>query len=242
MDSTDTRISKLIDYSKICMSTLEHAGLTLALLKPLLEDRELREKHIQSDAFIAHQHIANILFGSFLTEVFSISGGVGRQQASLFTIRSAIETEKDVLLRLEALWSDASITQYDDPEGLLDEMTLVRLRERDVKRNRDHFSKLRKSIMESYDELIRSTLYINSKSARDKILAHKDVRKCNESNTYQSEWFDSFGLKYFHAWFLYGRLAEICKSCHLLLTGRIYAPGFLDDQSEGIAMRFWHNE
>lgn len=91
MDATDTRISKLTDLSKICLSTLEAAGLSLALLKPLLEDRELRAKHIQADAFIAHQHLANILFGSFLTEVFRFQRGsadkTNRRHSSPFEMR-----------------------------------------------------------------------------------------------------------------------------------------------------------
>ncbi len=65
LDATDTRISKLTDFSKICLATMEKAGLSLALLKPLLEDRELRAMHIQADALIGHQHLTNILFGSF---------------------------------------------------------------------------------------------------------------------------------------------------------------------------------
>jgi len=163
MDATDTRISKLTDFSKICLSTLETAGLSLALLKPLLEDRELRAKSIQADAFIAHQHLANILFGSFLTEMFSISERVGRQhqQASLLTIRSAIETEENIVQRLEALWGDSRITQWDDPDELLDETTLARLRQRDATRGRADFSQLRQSMIEDHDELIHSKLYID---------------------------------------------------------------------------------
>lgn len=244
MDATDTRISKLTDFSKICLSTLETAGLSLALLKPLLEDRELRAKHIQADAFIAHQHLANILFGSFLTEVFSISEGVGRQnqQASLFTVRDAIETEVAIIQRLEALWGDSLITQWDDSDGLLDETSLARLRQRDVTRGRAYFSQLRQSIIEDHDELVQSKLYLDCKGARDKILAHKDTWKCNQSNTYQPEWFDRFGLNYSHAWSLHGRLVKSCKSCHLLLTRSNYILEPLDDQSQGVAKRFWSHE
>lgn len=242
MDATDTRISKLTDFSKICLSTLETAGLSLALLKPLLEDRELRAKHIQADAFIAHQHLANILFGSFLTEVFSISERVGRKQASLLTIRSAIETEADILQRLEALWGDSRITQWDNPDGLLDETTLARLRQRDVARGCAYCSQLRQSIIEDHDELIQSKLYLDCKGARDKILAHKDTWKCNQSNTYQPEWFDRFGLNYSHAWSLHGRLIKSCKSYHLLLTRSNYVHELLDDQSQGVAKRFWSHE
>jgi hypothetical protein len=242
MDATDTRISKLSDFSKICLSTLETAGLSLALLKPLLEDRELSAKHIQADAFIAHQHLANILFGSFLTEVFSISEKVGRQQASLSTIRSAIETEADIVQRLEARWGDSRITQWDDPDGLLDETSLARLRQRDATRGRADFSQLRQSMIEDHTELIQSVLYIDCKKARDKVLAHKDTWRCDQLNAYQPEWFDRFGLNYSHAWSLYGRLVKSCKSCHLLLTRTNYSLAFLDDQSQGIARRFWHHE
>jgi hypothetical protein len=244
MDATDTRISKLTDFSNICLSTLETAGLSLALLKPLLEDRELRAKHIQADAFIAHQHLVNILFGSFLTEVFSISEGVSRhkQQASLFTVRDAIETEVAIIQRLEALWGDSCITQWDDPDGLLDETSLARLRQRDVTRGRAHFSQLRQRMIEDHDELIQSKLYLDCKSARDKILAHKDTWKCHQSNTYHSEWFDRLGLNYSHAWTLHGRMVNSCKSCHLLLTRSNYILELLDDQSQGIARRFWSHK
>jgi|688.fasta_scaffold02018_13 hypothetical protein len=243
MDPTARRKSKLSDYSRICLTTLEQAGLTLALLKPLIEDRELRTKHIQADAFIAHQHLANILFGSFLTEVFSISERSGRQQASLLTIRSAIEREEYIEQRLEALWGDSRIiTHWDDPDGLLDEKFLAHRRHRDATRGRADFRQLRQGMIEEHDELIRSELYINCKSARDKILAHKDTWKCNQSSTYHSEWFDRFGLNYSHAWTLHGRLVNSCKSCHLLLTRSNYILEPLHDQSQGIARRFWFHE
>jgi hypothetical protein len=245
MDPTDRRISKLSDFSRICLSTLETAGLSLALLKPLLVDRELRSKHIQADAFIAHQHLANILFGSFLTEVFSISEKVGRQQASLLTIRSAIETEPAIVQRLEARWADSRITQWDqwdDPDGLLDETSLARLRERDAARGRADFNQLRHSMIEDHKELIQSVLYIDCKKARDKILAHKDTWKSAQLNTYQPEAFDRLGLNYPHAWSLYGRLVKSCTSCHLLLTRTNYTLAFLEEQSQGIARRFWHRE
>lgn len=242
MDPTATRISKLSDYSRICLTTLEQAGLTLALLKPLIEDRELRTKHIQADAFIAHQHLANILFGSFLTEVFSISERRGRQQASLLTIRSEIETEECIVQRLEALWGNSCITQWDDPDGLLDEKFLAHRRHRDATRGRADFRQLRQRMIEEHDELVKSELYINCKSARDKILAHKDTWRCIQSSTYHSEWFDRFGLNYSHAWTLHGRLVNSCKSCHLLLTRSNYIPEPLHDQSQGIARRFWSHE
>lgn len=242
MDSTERRIAKLADYSRICLSTLENAGLTLALLRSLIEDRELEAKHVQANAFIAHQHLANTLAGSFLTEVFSISEGIGCQQASLRKIRNAIEDEECIIQRLEALLSSIQITHWDDPDGLIDEMMLERLRMRDAKRSHARVRELRQEIMEDHDTLISSDLYKNSKNCRDKILAHKDTWKCNKTGIYLPGWFDRFGLKYSDLWTLYGRLGQICKSCHLLLTRSDYALGDLNDESEAIATRFWCSE
>jgi hypothetical protein len=159
------------------------------------------------------------------------------------TIRSAIESEADIVQRLEAFWGDASVTNWvDDPDGLLDQTALARLRQRDMTKGRADFSQLRQSMIEDHKELIQSKLYIDCKSARDKILAHKDTWKCNQSSTYQPEWFDRFEVNYSHAWSPYRRLVKSCKACHLLLTRSNYILELLDNESEGIAKRFWCNK
>jgi hypothetical protein len=241
MDPTEKRLSKLRDYSDICLSTLGNAGLTLALLKPLIEDRGLQNKHAEAGVFIAHQHLANTLFGSFLTEAISIAEGSGKTQASLAQIRLSLNCP-DVIQKLEVSWRNAWETRWDDPDALLNESALERLRERDAKKRSDHFHELKRSIQESYDDLIESPLYRNSKTARDRVLAHKDTWKCETSGTWRNEWFDRIGLGYSDAWTLYRHLGEISKECHLLLTQNSYVLGYLDDQSDCIATRFWLNE
>jgi hypothetical protein len=241
MDPTENRLSKLRDYSSICLSTLGNARLTLALLKPLIEDRDLRNKHAEAEVFIAHQHLANILFGSFLTEAISITDGAGRTEASLAKIRVSLNCP-DVMQKLEVSWRDAWQTRWDDPDALLNEAALERLRERDAKERSDRFHEIKRSIQESYDGLIESTLYKNCKTARDKVLAHKDTWKCSTSGTWRNEWFDRIGLSYSDAWALHGSLGAISKDCHLLLTRSSYVLEYLDNQSDGIAARFWLNE
>jgi hypothetical protein len=240
MDSTDKRISKLRDYSRICLSTLGNAGLSLALLKPLVEDRELRNKHVEAGVYIAHQHLANILLGSFLTEAISITEGRQTTQASLYKIRSAIESH-DVTRKLRAYWRDAYLTSWDDSDVVLNEINLKVLQEKDVEAGLEHCRELVKTLKDDYDDLIASNLYLKSKKARDKILAHKDTWKCPESGAWRSEWFDRIGLNYSDAGSLYERLGAMSRSCHMLLTRSNYILGHLDKQAEGIAMRFWYN-
>lgn len=238
MGPTDRRIAKLADYTKICLSTLGSAKLTLALLKPLIESQDLQRKHITADAFIAHQHLANTLLGSFLTEAISISEGKGCTQASLWKIRQAIDSP-DVIQELQTRWSSVYETIWDDPDNLLDGSMMAKLRERDTKKGLEDCYGLIKLIRANYDHLYKSSLYRNSKAARDKILAHKDTWRCMETNTWSAEWFDRVGLRFSDAWDLCERLGKVSTDSHLLLTSGSYVLDALDQQSEDIAMRFW---
>lgn len=238
MGPTDRRIAKLADYTKICLSTLGSAKLTLALLKPLIDNKDLQQKHIAADAFIAHQHLANALLGSFLTEAISISEGKGRDQASLWKIRQAIDSP-DIIQELQARWRRAYETIWDDPDNLLDESMMGSLRERDTKSGLEDCHGLIRLIQENYDHLCESSLYRNSKAARDRILAHKDTWRCMETNTWRAEWFDRVGLRFSDAWDLSERLGKVSTDSHLLLTSGSYVLDALDQQAEHIAARFW---
>lgn len=237
MSPTDTRIAKLVDYTNICLSTLGSSKLSLALLKPLIEDGGLRAKNRAAGAFIAHQHLANTLLGSILTEAISISEGKGCRQASLWRIRDAID-DPDVVRELKRRWSVVHDIVWNGYNPL-DSSTLDRYRARDAARQLEQFQSLRDGFKMGYDDLRKSDLYGRSKSARDKILAHKDTWKNIGANAWTAEWFDRFGLGFPDLWVLCERLGGVSTDAYFLLTRNTYALNALDQQSQEIAIKFW---
>lgn len=238
MTSIDRRIEKLVDYTNICLSTLELAMLSHALLKPLIEDKGLRAKSRTAGASIAHQHLANTLLGSILTEAISISEGKDRTQASLYKVREAIDSP-DVFRELKNRWSVIHATTWVGLDDLPSSSLSKRLRDQDAANQLENFEILTDRVKSGYDNLRDSALYKKAKAARDKILAHKDTWRCTQANAWTAEWFDRIGVNFADSWHLCDQLGKVSTDTFLLLTRTSYAIKVIDQESQEIAKRFW---
>jgi len=233
-----TRAIKIRAYTKAMIGRLVVADQKIAMLSPLLHDKELLKKWDDSYGGHGLNLLKMTLYFDLVRELAAISLDKDKRCPSVKNILQLLESQ-DLLNYLKAEYCEPlPINWINDIDEDSKKFWEEKHHERDLAENEERFNKTYQEIKSEYKALKSSILHEKIRDARNKLIAHYEMRHDGETPRMVDP--TDFGLKWGDAEQYYILIKPIITNLVLIISNEGYSLDIYRTQHEAIANDFWH--
>lgn len=232
-----TRIEKIRAYSKAMIGRLIVADQKLAMLKPLIHEKELIKKWDNSYGAHGLESLRMTLYFDLIRELAAISLDSDSRSPSIHNILQLLESKPLLEALKDEYCEPLPINWINDIDEDSKKFWEEKHREREIAENLERFRGHHSKAKEEFKELRKSDLFKKIKDARNKIVAHYEMRAEGEAPRLFSP--TDIGLKWSDAEEYLEIIKPIMTELVLLISNEGYALNIYREQHEEVATDFW---
>jgi AbiU2 len=214
------------------------ADQKIAMLKPLLHDRDLIEKWDGSHGAHGLNLLNMTLYYDLVRELAAISLDKDKKSPSIKNILKLLDS-KDLLNHLKQEYcKPLPMNWINDIDEDSKRFWEEKYSERELTENEERFNNTYQEIRGEYKSLKESELFKKIRDARNKLIAHYEMRHDGEAPRMVNP--TDFDLKWGDAEEYFELLKPIITKLILIISNEGYALDACRSQHEQIANEFWY--